>query len=115
MKHKIFLWLPRVLASIYILLLAIFALDVFIPGQTISYYIAAFFIHLIPNFILAAILLIAWKWSKTGGLLFMLLSCVMFYFFKNPLPVNIGLFGPLLLIGVLFFVEGYLIKTKERK
>jgi hypothetical protein len=92
-------WLPRVLALLYIGFLALFALDVFVPGQSFIYYLTELFIHLIPNLILGIILYIAWKNEKVGGILFSLsfLTCLWLFGWQ------IILFSPLLLVGSLFF------------
>lgn len=113
-KYKFFYRLPRILAIVYISFLTLFALDVFIPGQIISYYLAALFMHLIPNFILAFILIIAWRIEKLGGLIFILFSLLMTVFFNNPFWVNLILSGPLLLIGALFFINGYFFSKGRR-
>lgn len=80
-KITIFYWLPRILGIVFILFLAIFALDVFIPGKTIPYYIVALFMHLIPNFVLAGMLFIAWKNEQIGGFLFLLAALFFTFFF----------------------------------
>lgn len=101
------LWLPRILAILYILFLGIFALDVFIPGQSLNYYLTALFIHLIPNFILLTILIIAWKWEKAGGLMFILafLGFLIFFGGKGIEWIQFLLFSPLFLIGILFLMN----------
>ena len=104
---KVLFWLPRILAIFYILFLAIFALDVFIPGESIFYYIAALFMHLIPNLILTIALVIAWKKEKIGGGIFILISIFMFWYFHNSLWVNILIFGPVFLTGALFIYSSY--------
>jgi hypothetical protein len=64
---KIYYWLPRVLCILAILFISLFALDSFSPELTFWQQIAAFLMHLIPSFILTALLLIAWKWEYIGG------------------------------------------------
>lgn len=63
-------WTPRVLTIAFILFLGVFALDVFGEGYSLGQTILALLIHLIPNFALLAILLVAWKWEWVGALLF---------------------------------------------
>jgi len=106
-KQKFLYWAPRVLSIGMILFLGLFALDVFTPGQPILYMIGGFLIHLIPNYILAIALFIAWKFELLGGIIFVLLAIIMSLFFRNPLPVNLMLFGPIMLIGILFLVHNY--------
>ncbi len=68
-----------------ILFISLFALDTFQPNLSIWQQIRAFFIHLIPSFILLALLLIAWKWENIGSILFLLigLGFMPFIFLKN--------------------------------
>ena len=115
MKHiwkntKLLFWLPRVLAILFIGFLAIFALDVFEPGKTFDYYIIALFMHLIPNFILTALLIIAWRQEKFGGILFILLSVLFTLFFRTYLFWQnfILISFPVFLIGGLFLRHDYL-------
>jgi hypothetical protein len=104
-KKIILYWFPRVLAIFYIMFLAIFALDVFIPGQTLSYYLGALFMHLIPNFVLAAFLYWGWKNEKVGAALFLLAFLVMFAMFwdRSFIWLQFLLFSPLLLVSFLFW------------
>src|SRR3989344_5394376 len=102
---RVLYWLPRILAVAIILFLGIFALDVFEQGKPLWEMAAGFLIHLAPNFLLLIILIIAWKKEDTGGLLFMLVAEYMFLFFHNPFWVNMMLFGPIFLIGLLFVAD----------
>ena len=79
MNKKFLYWLPRILGILFALLISIFALDSF--GKSIPFIeaIVGFLIHLIPTYIMIAILLIAWKWELVGGILFILPG--LFYFF----------------------------------
>lgn len=61
-------WLPRSLCILAILFVSTFALDAFAPGLTVWQQLGAFLIHLIPSFVLLALLLIAWKWELAGGI-----------------------------------------------
>ena len=54
---KFLYWLPRILAILYILFIALFALDVFGAGYSPLETVIALFMHLVPNYILIAILL----------------------------------------------------------
>jgi len=109
-KIDFFYWAPRVLAIVFICFLALFALDVFIPGKTLGYYFVAFFMHLIPNFVLAGILVVAWKHESAGGLLFLFTAIFFTLFFKTYLllPHFIIVSFPIVLIGILFLAHGSL-------
>lgn len=100
-------WVPRVLALIFICFLALFALDVFVPGKSIFDYFIGLSIHLIPNIILALILIVAWKHEYLGGILFVLLALFTIVFLKTyEVPVNFLILSfPILLIGIFFLVQ----------
>ena len=67
---KILYWSPRILAILATLSISMFALDAFEPGLTLWQQLAAFFMHMIPSFVLLLILLLAWKREMLGGILF---------------------------------------------
>lgn len=112
---KYLYWTPRILGIIFILFLAVFALDVFIPGKSIDYYVPALFMHLIPNFILAAVLILAWKHEKIGGTLFILLALAFTIFFKTyTMFINFLMISfPVFLIGGLFLLHNYANKRRS--
>jgi len=66
---RVFQWLPRAICILAILLISLLAADAFAPGLTIWQQLGGFLIHLIPSFILLAILIVAWKWEFIGGIL----------------------------------------------
>jgi hypothetical protein len=122
---KITHWTPRVLCILAILLVSMFALDAFEPGQTIWHQLLAFIIHMIPSFILIAVLIFAWKWEKTGGLLFLIVGFVfgVFLFRINyrhnhnlwtTVSIIMAMAFPFVLSGVLFILSHYL-KNRDLK
>jgi hypothetical protein len=107
MKHtKIIYWLPRVLGLVFVLFLSLFAFDVF---QEYSGGVAllAFFIHLLPAFILLAVVLIAWKHELFGAIAFLglALAYVLLAGFGRPWSWYAGISGPAVVIGLLFFLN----------
>lgn len=72
-------WTPRILTIAFILFLGLFALDVFGEGYSFFQTLTALFVHLIPNFALLLILLVAWKWEWVGALLFAALAGLYLY------------------------------------
>jgi hypothetical protein len=108
---KFLYWIPRILGILFILFLGLFALDVFVPGAPFTYMIVGFLIHLIPNFILSAVLIFAWRNELVGGLSFLLLFVVAILFFRAELAGFI-LFSPLILIGSLFILDHFSLKRK---
>ena len=71
---KIFYWMPRIICIIAILFISLFALDAFSPELSFWQQIGGFLMHLIPSFILLAILVLAWKKEFIGGILFMIIG-----------------------------------------
>jgi cell division protein FtsW (lipid II flippase) len=121
-KILIFHWLPRILGIIAILFISLFAADAFGPGRSIWDQILAFIIHLIPSFILTALLIIAWKWELAGGIIFMIiglgLSPFVFmhnYQMNNSIWMSLGIIMlitfPFALVGALFIASH---KIKKR-
>ncbi len=119
---KILHWIPRILCILAILFISMFALDAFDPKLTIWQQIGGFLIHLIPSYILIALLIIAWKWELIGGIIFLLIGLGFgpFIFSHNyhmnnsigmslfiVLMINI----PFAIVGILFIL-GYYRKKK---
>ncbi len=113
---KIFYWLPRILCIAAILFISLFALDAFSPGLSIWQQIGAFLMHLIPSFILLALLAVAWKWEYWGGIIFIILGMgfTPFIFLHNfrmnhSIWMSLGIVMlitiPFVLVGILFLVD----------
>jgi hypothetical protein len=101
----------------------VFALDAFEPGQTIWQQLLAFIIHLIPSIILIALLIVAWKWEKTGGIILSIVGLVIgFFLFRgnyrhnhslwSSISIVMALAFPFFLSGILFILSNYL-KNKD--
>jgi len=73
-KSTIVYWLPRILTLAAIGFISIFALDAFDSKLTLTQQILGFLLHMVPSFLLLAILIYAWKHEKTGGLILMLIG-----------------------------------------
>ncbi len=123
---KIFHWAPRVLCILAILFISLFALDAFAGEQTIWQQIVAFLIHLIPSFILVALLILAWKWEYIGGIIFIViglgLTPVIFmsnynrnHSFWMSLGIIMAITIPFVIVGVLFIVSHFKKKKNLQK
>ncbi|MFH1612214.1 MAG: hypothetical protein ABIB46_00535 [bacterium] len=106
--NKILYWTPRILAILFNLFIAMFVLDVF-SEYKFPEVLIALFMHLVPNFILGLITLIAWKKEKIGGILFILLA---FFYIIMTFGKDMGgiityliITGPLIVIGILFILS----------
>jgi hypothetical protein len=126
-KIKLIHWLPRIICILAILFVSMFALDAFAPGLTIWQQLGAFFMHLIPSFVLLAILIVAWKWELIGGIIFMVigigLSPFIYSFNHNRNGMTVGnslmvvllINIPFVLVGILFIASHFLKKKYQLK
>ena len=113
MKNNFLFWLPRILGILFAVFISIFALDAFGEGIPVLEAIIGFVIHLVPTYIVVAILLIAWKWEWVGGVLFILAGT--FYLVKahnQHWTALLLIGGPPILIGILFITSFLLSKKK---
>lgn len=119
---KVFHWLPRVICIIAILFISMFALDAFEPGLTLWQQLEHFIMHLIPSFVMLAFLLVAWKWEKIGGIIFLVVGLTFTpYIFKHnynmnhsvwlSLSVILMITMPFVAVGILFVVSDSLKKN----
>jgi len=116
MYNKYLYWTPRVLTIIFIVFMSIFALDVFDAGYSFLELLVALFMHLIPVSILVVILLIAWRWEKIGGIIFILIGLSFTVFFQtySHLISFLIISCPVFLIGVLFLISKTEFKKKAK-
>jgi hypothetical protein len=119
---KVLHWLPRTLCILAILFVSTFALDSFAPNLTLWQQLGAFLIHLIPSFVLLALLLVAWRWELVGGIALaatgLVLSFPVFalnYRRTHSIGTCLGIIlmitMPFVVVGVLFIVSHY--RTKR--
>ena len=117
-------WTPRFLCILAISFISLFALDSFGTDKTIWQQIGGFLMHMVPSFILLAMLIIAWKWELTGGIIFIVialaLSPVVFihnYKMNDSIGMSIGIISmitmPFALVGILFIINYYKKKKSE--
>jgi len=113
----IFVWVPRVLAILFILFLSAFAFDSFAGESPFHLKIAGFLIHLIPSFFLAVNLFFAWKNPRYGGIFFIIFGLVFTIFLRtyNSFSFFMLLSFPLFAIGALFMIYHSIEHKKETK
>ena len=94
---------------LFILFVSMFALDSFDGDDSLMHKIGGFLIHLIPAYILIALLIVSWKWEWIGGIAFIVLGVVyiIWAWGRFQLGVYFGISGPLFVIGILFFVNWF--------
>lgn len=118
-SHKVLYWTPRILVILAILFVSLFALDSFSPERTLWQNLAAFAMHMIPSFVLLIVLVIAWRWEFTGGVILTLIGLFfsVFLFIKNyhmnhSVPKSLLV---ILLISIPFVAAGILLIIHSRK
>lgn len=121
---KILHWLPRILCILAILFVSLFAADAFESGLTVWQQLLGFIIHLIPSFILLAVLIIAWKWEYVGGIIFTIIGLGLspLVFIHNhdmnnsiwmSLLIVLTITFPFVIVGVLFIISHFHKKKKR--
>jgi len=102
---RIIYYAPCVLGILGILYLSLFALDVFSMDAPWHQLLLGFLIHMIPNFVLIGLLVLAWHFERIGGSLFVAAGLMPIFLLSNPLWVNLMLGGPFILTGLLFWLS----------
>jgi hypothetical protein len=105
--NKVLYWTPRILTIIFILFFGLFALDAFVGNESMLKKLGGFFIHLIPNFVLILILIVAWKHEWVGTVAFTLVGTayIVMFWGRFPAATYLIISGPLFVIAVLFWLN----------
>ena len=106
--HKHYLiWLPRVIAALFVVLLVMLSLDAFGGEKGVGKQLGGFLIHLMPAFFTVACLAVAWRYRVVGGLLFVFLGIVFTFYFGTARNIYNFLLisAPLFAAGVLFLLS----------
>jgi hypothetical protein len=102
--EKVVRWAPRVCGLLMAAFLALFALDAF-DGRSFVTGLPAFAIHLIPTYIVLAIVAVAWRAEWFGGAAFLAVAVAYGMMVGWRMDGVAGISGPLLLVSGLFFVS----------
>jgi len=120
-KHAPLVWVPRILAILFIFFISLFSLDVFEMEGSFLQKVGGFLIHNIPTFILLVVLIISWKYELVGVVVFLLAG--IFYIgmaVRNAPNIFMALSwstviaAPAILISILFFLN-WMKKKKENE
>ena len=95
-------WVPRGLAVALGLFLAVFAFDVFQDGAAAGTTALALLIHLIPTFVVLAVLAVAWTRERAGAFLYLVLALFSLWFFRVSSVGQAITAGPLFVLSALF-------------
>jgi hypothetical protein len=83
MKFYWFIWIPRILIIAIALFMALFSLDAFEGNHPLWEKLVGFLIHNIPSFLLLLCLVLTWKRPIIAGIIFLILTCAMTFFFRT--------------------------------
>jgi hypothetical protein len=101
-------WTPRVLGILFVAFLALFALDVFDMGLGFWDTLVALTMHLLPNFVLLAIVILAWRWPWVGGVGFLGFAAVYMATFRGfDWLTYVMIAGIPALIGLLYLADWF--------
>jgi hypothetical protein len=95
------------LGILFVLFMSVFAMDVLEENESLGQIAVALIRHLVPAFICLAVLLVAWRWERIGAVLYVVLGVVYLgmAWGRFPLVAYISITGPLVLIGLLFYLH----------
>jgi hypothetical protein len=118
--RRLLFWTPRILCILFACFLSLFALDVFGGRDPWWHQILGFLIHLIPVYLLVAVLLLSWRWEWIGGILFPVLGLLHFSLMWSRWPwprsliMTLPIGGTTFLLGGLF-LAGWFLRAKVRR
>ena len=107
-KVRLLRWAPRIMSLLFVAFLSLFALDVF-DGATGWQVVLAFLIHLVPSFVLIAVIAVAWRYEFVGAVAFG--AFVAWYVWTvgpdRPWSWYAGIAGPAALVAILYALSWY--------
>jgi hypothetical protein len=100
--QRTLIFAARTIAVLGIAFISLFALDVLGMEAPPASRFAGFLVHLIPSFVLAGLLMVAWRWPGVGGALFLIAGLSPLLLPNNSVWTNLILGGPFLVAGAGF-------------
>jgi hypothetical protein len=114
-RGRLLHWAPRLLGVLYAVFISLFALDVWGMEGPFGAKLGGFLIHLAPTYAVVIALIIAWLRPSAGGVGFIALAAVFSLFFGwQEAGVLLALALPLVVIGVLFLLDGWAGRARLR-
>lgn len=105
-KDRLLYWIPRIASLLFVAFISLFALDVF--GEYRGWeLVLALFMHLLPSFVLLAVIAVAWKYEILGAIVFFGFAILYLIWagLDRPWTWYALISGPAALIGFLYFVN----------
>jgi len=112
LSNQLLFWIPRILTILFAGFISLFALDVFQEGIGLWNAIGELLVHLIPTFILIALLVMSWKWEWIVGSVFIILGVAYMIMNFDHKQWIIAISGPMLLIGIFYLLDWNKRKSK---
>ena len=113
---KKYIWIPRILTIAFIIFISLFALDSFGTSDPWYMEVLGFLIHLIPTYILLAILIVFWKKPVYSGVSYIILAIFFTIFFNTYRNIYSFILISILpaFIGILFLIFKDTIQLKRK-
>lgn len=112
-NRNIIHWLPRILGLLYAVFLSLFAFDVWGTGSQWWQELAAFLVHLLPVYFIVAVLVVAWRNTRLGGILFIVLATAFGAIFARGEVSTLLLVAMIpTAIGLMFIGDGCVNRTE---
>ena len=112
MLNKFLYWSPRVLSVLFVMLLSLFALDVFNEYQGFAVF-PPLLMHLLIPFIMLLVAIVAWKRDLFGAFFFF--AFALYYVWTVGLDRHwswyVTIAGPAVVIGTLFLLDWFRKRT----
>jgi hypothetical protein len=108
-SRRALFWTPRALSIVFIAFLSLFAMDVFGEHLGLWRTVLALTMHLIPSFVLIAVLVLAWRWEWIGAALYAaagLMYVMWVVSMSRPVPPAMRLIWILMIAGPAFVIAG---------
>ena len=103
---KTMFWSPRIAAILFALFISLFALDVFQEDMKVDETIIGLLIHLIPTFVMAIAIILAWRWEWVGAVVFAGWAVLYVSTARDfPWSVYAIIAGIPFVIGILFLLD----------
>ena len=111
--QRIVWWSPRLLGVLFSVFLGAFALDAFGNGTSTFDALRDFIIHLAPAGIMFAIVLLAWRWERLGGVMFFMLALAYGVLTRGRVSWMVTISAPLIVEGALFLWSSLMPRSRD--
>ncbi len=104
-SNRVLFWAPRALSILFIAFVSLFALDVFGEAHGFWQTLVALAMHLIPTFVMVAVLVVAWRREWFGAVMFTACAIVFAFIVRGPFWVKLIFAMPCFITAWLFLVN----------